>query len=46
MSTTLEDARMPSLRDKQIEQAEALTEVLEKVETKKVAKKLKAKKSK
>ena len=44
MSTTLEDARMPSLRDKQIEQAEAITEALVKVETKKKAKTLKAKK--
>lgn len=35
---TLEDSRMPSLRDKQIAQAEAAALALEKVETKKKAK--------
>lgn len=41
---TLEDARMSSLRDKQLAQAEEITTQLEQVETKKKAKKLKAKK--
>lgn len=43
--TTLNDAKMPSLKDKLLAQeAEAITESLEKVETKKKQKKLKAKK--
>jgi len=40
---TLESARMPSLRDKQLAEAEKVAEVLESVETKKKVKKLKGK---
>ena len=42
---TLESARMASLRDKQLAQAEAAAAALEKVDEKENAKKLKAKKN-
>lgn len=41
---TLEDSRMPSLRDKQLAQAEAAEETLVDEAVKKVVKKLKGKK--